>query len=80
MCPPSTSSTKPSPFPTAALGPALAGAKRLLVVEQSHAGQFHTYLRAHIDLPGEIRQLNREGPDVIGPDEIATHIRDWSDK
>ena len=31
---------------------ALAGKKRILVVEQSHGAQFHRYLRAHYDLPG----------------------------
>ena len=33
-----------------------------------------------MDLPRELRQLNREGPDLIGPDEIATSIRDWNAK
>ena len=67
-----------SPFPSDALEPELEGAKRLLVVEQSHAGQFFRHLRAHMDLPFDIRQLNREGPDVITPDEIKTAIADWS--
>jgi len=67
-----------APFPTKALGRALEGAKRLLVVEQSHAGQFYRHIRAHMDLSLEVRQLNREGPDIIGPDEIANAISDWS--
>ncbi len=66
------------PFPVRALNGALAGTKRLLVVEQSHSGQFHRHARAHMDLPGEVRRFNREGPVLIGPDEIATRIRDWS--
>lgn len=69
-----------SPFPAERLVAALHGAARVLVVEQSHSGQFHRYIRSHIDLPGDLRQLNREGPDVIGPDEIATTIRDWNAK
>src|SRR6516225_5685092 len=40
---------------------ALAGKKRILVVEQSHSGQFHRYLRAHYDLPAPVRVLNRAG-------------------
>jgi len=67
-----------SPFPAKALGKALEGAKRLLVVEQSHAGQFYRHIRAHMDLPCAVRQLNREGPDLIGPDEIIAAIKDWS--
>ncbi len=65
-----------SPFPTKALETALAGAGRVLFVEQSHSGQFYRYVRSHIDLPFDIDRLNREGPDVIGPDEIATRIYD----
>ena len=65
------------PFPADALLAALKGARRILFVEQSHAGQFHRYVRAHIDLPDQIKQLHREGPDVIGPDEIASWISDW---
>ncbi|MFV0514808.1 MAG: 2-oxoacid:acceptor oxidoreductase subunit alpha [Jhaorihella sp.] len=67
-----------SPFPVAALNAALEGAKRVLFVEQSHSGQFYRHVRSNIDLPFEIRKLHREGPELIGPDEIATQIRDWS--
>ncbi len=67
-----------SPFPSDALQEALKGAKRVLVVEQTHSGQLFRHIRAHTDLPGEVRQLNREGPSLIGPDEIVTRIRDWN--
>lgn len=66
-----------SPFPQASLEAALTGAKHVLFVEQSYSGQFFRHVRAHVDLPYDIRNLNREGPDVIGPDEIATEIREW---
>jgi len=66
-----------SPFPAARLEAALEGASRVLVVEQTHSGQFYRHTRAHIDLPKNTEQLNREGPYLIGPDEIATRIRDW---
>ena len=65
------------PFPKKPLETALEGARRILFVEQSYSGQFHRHIRAHIDLPYDIRSLNREGPLVIGPDEIATELRNW---
>ncbi len=68
------------PFPHARLAEALEGARRVLFVEQSHSGQFQRHVRAHMELPFEIRSLNREGPDLIGPDEIASEIRDWNSK
>ena len=69
-----------SPFPEKPLKAALSGAKRLLVVEQSYSAQFYRHIRSHIDLPYDIRQLNREGPYVIGPDEIVTEIREWKNQ
>ena len=66
-----------SPFPTGPLSTALEGAKRILVIEQTHSGQFFRHVKSYTDLPGEVRQLNREGPYLIGPDEIAAQIRDW---
>ncbi len=66
-----------SPFPTDALQAALKGAKRVLVVEQSFSGQFYRHVRSNIDLPYDLKQLNREGPYEIGPDEIASQITDW---
>jgi 2-oxoglutarate ferredoxin oxidoreductase subunit alpha len=56
---------------------ALAGKKRILVVEQSHGRQFHRYLRAHYDLPGTVRVLNRPGPLPIRPSEIHSAIMEW---
>jgi 2-oxoglutarate ferredoxin oxidoreductase subunit alpha len=56
---------------------ALAGTKRALVVEQSHGAQFHRYLRAHYDLPSEVRVLNRPGPLPIRAGEIHRAILEW---
>jgi 2-oxoglutarate ferredoxin oxidoreductase subunit alpha len=56
---------------------ALAGIKRLLVVEQSHDAQFHRYLRAHYDLPAAVRVLNRAGPLPIRPTEVEQAIVGW---
>jgi 2-oxoglutarate/2-oxoacid ferredoxin oxidoreductase subunit alpha len=57
---------------------ALDGARRVLVVEQSHGAQFHRYLRAHYELPGEVRVLHRPGPLPIRAGEIHREIRSWS--
>ncbi len=56
---------------------ALNGIKRILVVEQTHSGQFHRYLRAHYDLPAPIRVLNRPGPLPIMAGEIYLAIMEW---
>lgn len=56
---------------------ALQGKKRVLVVEQSHSGQFHRYLRAHYDLPRDVRVLNRPGPLPIKAGEIHRAITEW---
>ncbi|MCA8869597.1 MAG: 2-oxoacid:acceptor oxidoreductase subunit alpha [Rhodobacteraceae bacterium] len=66
-----------APFPKEALDQSLKGAKRVLVVEQSHSGQFRNYLRANTEIPGEIRHFHRPGPHNIGAGEIAAQIRDW---
>ena len=56
---------------------ALKGKSRILVVEQTHGGQFHRYLRAHYELPGEVRVLNRPGPLPIKPGEIHAALTKW---
>jgi 2-oxoglutarate ferredoxin oxidoreductase subunit alpha len=56
---------------------ALDGATRVLVVEQSHGAQFHRYLRAHYQLPGTVRVLNRPGPLPIRTEEIHRAIMEW---
>lgn len=66
-----------SPFPHEGLSKALEGARRILIVEQSHSAQFHGYLRSQMNLPGEIRLFNRPGPQLISAREISQHIKDW---
>ena len=56
---------------------ALAGAKRTLVVELSHSAQFHKYLRAHCDLPGEVVAYHRPGPLPVRPGEILQQLKNW---
>jgi 2-oxoglutarate ferredoxin oxidoreductase subunit alpha len=57
---------------------ALDGARRVLVVEQSHGAQFYRYLRAHYELPGEVRVFHRPGPLPIRAGEVHREILNWS--
>jgi 2-oxoglutarate ferredoxin oxidoreductase subunit alpha len=66
-----------SPAQPERLAAALAGKRRVLVVEQTHGAQFHRYLRAHYDLPAAVRVFNRPGPLPIKPGEIHRAIMDW---
>ena len=49
---------------------ALQGIQRVLVVEQSHSGQFYRMLRAFYELPRDTRALHRAGPLAFGPGQI----------
>ncbi|MEI6985849.1 MAG: 2-oxoacid:acceptor oxidoreductase subunit alpha [Rhodospirillaceae bacterium] len=60
------------------LARALNGIKKLLVVEQSHSGQFLGYLRAHYDLPVPPTSLRHPGPLAIRPAEVCDALSRWS--
>jgi 2-oxoglutarate ferredoxin oxidoreductase subunit alpha len=66
-----------APVQPEAFSRALDGARRVLVVEQSHGAQFYRYLRAHYELPGEVRVFHRSGPLPIRAGEIHHEIRNW---
>lgn len=68
-----------APVRPEALAAALAGVERLLVVEQTHSGQLHRYLRAHYELPRATRALHRPGPLTLRPGEIVRAIEAWED-
>jgi len=57
---------------------ALAGAQRVLVVEQSHSGQFYRMLRAFYDLPRETVALHHAGPLPVKPSAILEQLNAWS--
>ncbi|MBT4520120.1 MAG: 2-oxoglutarate synthase, partial [Halieaceae bacterium] len=57
---------------------ALAGVRRILVIELNHSGQFYRFLRAHYDMPGEVQAFNRPSPLVMRPGEIVDKIEAWS--
>jgi 2-oxoglutarate ferredoxin oxidoreductase subunit alpha len=59
------------------LARALAGVKRVLVLEQNHSGQFLKYLRAEYELPGEVQSLRRPGPLPFRPAEIQGALAQW---
>lgn len=65
-----------APLQVAALEQAL-GDRRVLIVEQSHSGQLHRYLRSMCDLPRQVRTLHRPGPYPIGAREICSVIEAW---
>lgn len=65
------------PAQPAQLAVALKDVRRVLVVDQTHSGQFHRYLRAHYELPGEVRAFHRPGPLPFRPSEILEQIKGW---
>ena len=67
-----------SPTRPAHLAEALKGVKRVMVVEQSHSGQFLGYLKAHYDLPAPPHSLRHPGPLAIRPAEVCDVLRSWS--
>jgi 2-oxoglutarate ferredoxin oxidoreductase subunit alpha len=64
-----------APVQPALLAAALAGVKRILVIEQNHTGQFWRYLRAYYDLPAEVISIHCPGPLPIRPGEAFAHIQ-----
>ena len=63
-----------SPTRPEQMGEALKGVKKILVVEQSHLGQFTRYLRGEYDLPAKPEQLSRPGPLPMRPGEIHARL------
>ncbi|MGO3928535.1 2-oxoacid:acceptor oxidoreductase subunit alpha [Rhodopseudomonas pseudopalustris] len=64
-----------SPTQPERLAAALQGVKRVLVIEQNHAGQFWRYLRAHYALPDDVVPIHCPGPLPIRPGEALAHIQ-----
>ena len=67
-----------SPSRPGHMASALAGATRVLVVEQNHTGQLYRYLRAEYDLPGKVKSFRHPGPLPMRPGEIHQQITEWS--
>jgi 2-oxoglutarate/2-oxoacid ferredoxin oxidoreductase subunit alpha len=60
------------------LAAALAGVKRVLVVEQTHDGQFHRYLRAEHAVTAQVSPMRRPGPLPLRPGDIHHELMRWS--
>ena len=60
------------------LAAALAGVKRVLIVEQNYGGQFLKYLRSEFQMPGEVRSFRRPGPLPIRVEEVHRQLVQWS--
>ena len=60
------------------LAAALDGVKRVLVVEQTHSGQFYRYLRAEHALDAELRAIHLPGPLPMRPGDIHRQLVEWS--
>ncbi len=56
---------------------ALAGVKRVLVIEQNHGAQLYRYLRSQYDLPRTV-SFHRPGPLPLRPGEVADAIAEWA--
>jgi len=57
---------------------ALAGVRRVLVVEQNHGAQLLRYLRAEYPIEAELSSFHRPGPLPVRPDEIHQQLLQWS--
>ncbi len=57
---------------------ALKGVSKVLVVEQNHMAQFRNLLRAHYDLPPEVKTLHRPGPLALRPHEIVSALAEMA--
>ena len=67
-----------SPAQPDRLAEALHGISKLLVVEQSHGGQFYRYLRAYYDLEAEVKSMAVPGPLAIRPSDVRKTLSEWS--
>lgn len=67
-----------TPIQTEKMAQALAGVKRVLVIELNHSGQFYHFLKGHYDITAEVEAFNRPSPLLIRPGEIVAKIDAWS--
>ncbi|HEY5633668.1 MAG TPA: 2-oxoacid:acceptor oxidoreductase subunit alpha [Burkholderiaceae bacterium] len=56
----------------------LAGARRVLVIEQNHSAQFLRYLRSVYDFEAQVRSYCHPGPLPIRPSEVYQALTEWS--
>jgi 2-oxoglutarate ferredoxin oxidoreductase subunit alpha len=63
-----------APLQTAALGAALQGSERILVVEQNHGRQLFHYLRGQLDFEQPVHSYAMAGPVPLAADNIAQAV------
>jgi 2-oxoglutarate/2-oxoacid ferredoxin oxidoreductase subunit alpha len=67
-----------APLQPAVFERALAGVKRVIVVEQNHGAQLLRYLRGMIDLPPKAASFHRPGPLALKPGEVCAALLEWA--
>jgi len=67
-----------APIQEQAMALALAGVRRVMVVEQNHEGQLLRYLRGVARLPGEAAGFHRPGPLPLRPADICAALLEWA--
>jgi 2-oxoglutarate ferredoxin oxidoreductase subunit alpha len=63
-----------SPLPMDALARALAGVRRIIVIEQNHGAQLYHYLIGQKAIPPGAESVARPGPLPFRPSEIASYV------
>jgi 2-oxoglutarate ferredoxin oxidoreductase subunit alpha len=67
-----------APLQEQVIAQALAGVRRVMVVEQYHEGQLLRYLRGVARLPGDPAGFHRPGPLPLRPGDICTALLEWA--
>ena len=67
-----------APLQSERLAEALAGVRKLLVIEQNESGQLFHYLRGGMALPTETSSLRKPGGQQFNPGEIGQRLLEWS--
>jgi 2-oxoglutarate ferredoxin oxidoreductase subunit alpha len=63
-----------APLPVASLTQVLAGARRIVVIEQNQSGQLYHYLIGQKAIPPSAESVARPGPLPFRPSEIASYV------
>jgi 2-oxoglutarate/2-oxoacid ferredoxin oxidoreductase subunit alpha len=63
-----------SPLPMEALSRALAGVRRIIVIEQNHGAQLYHHLMGQKAIPPSAESVARPGPLPFRPSEIASYV------
>ena len=67
-----------SPIQPEKMATALESIEKLLIVEQTHSGQFWKYIRAEYDLNCAVKSLRRPSPLPMNAGAIVSGIEEWS--